>query len=230
MKEFRITEDGSHTLYLPELNETYHSSHGAVSESLHVFINAGLKAKFQNNDSLNILEVGFGTGLNAALTFFVAEKNNVKINYFSLEPNPLSFDEVEKLNYNSIYGGDEMKNLILKLHSAENGVKTSISDNFLFCNNKEKIQEISLESDFYDLVYYDAFSPSTQPEMWTMPVFEKIYSAMRKNALLVTYVAKGEVRRTLKSCGFTVEKLPGFAGKREMTRAVKYPVFCTFSG
>jgi len=216
-----VTEDGSNTLFLPELNEHYHSIHGAVAESMHVFIEAGLKPKMEKLNRINVLEVGLGTGLNAALTLLEAEEQHVYLNYFALEPNPLSAEDVLKLNYSDIRGGDRMKEAIPAIHSSSRENEVYLGDYFLFHYHEKRVQEIEFENNFFDVVFFDAFSPGVQPEMWTMDVFQKIVEAMKPGGILVTYVAKGEVRRTLKSCGFSIEKLPGFAGKREMTRAVK---------
>ncbi|HBG70166.1 MAG: hypothetical protein A2W93_10540 [Bacteroidetes bacterium GWF2_43_63] len=220
-KTLIVTEDGSHTLFLPEINEHYHSIHGAVAESKHVFIEAGLKPKINNITSINILEVGLGTGLNAALTLLEAENNKKIVRYFAAEPNPISADNIAKLNYADIAGGDRMKEALRAIHEADRERKVLIGDYFVFHYHENKIQQIEFENNFFDVVYFDAFSPGVQPEMWTADVFEKIFAAMKPGGILVTYVAKGEVRRTMKACGFAIEKLPGFAGKREMTRAVK---------
>lgn len=220
-KQLIITENGSHTLFLPELNEHYHSIHGAVAESMHVFIDAGLRPKMKDCAKLNILEVGLGTGLNAALALLEAESKNILLNYYALEPNPLCAEDVLKLNYSEITGGERMKEIIPAIHAANRENEVHISEFFHFSYFEKRIQDVEFENSFFDLVFFDAFSPGVQPEMWTTDVFQKISDAMKTGGVLVTYVAKGEVRRTLKSCGFSIEKLPGFAGKREMTRARK---------
>ena len=216
-----VTEDGSHTLFFPELNEHYHSVHGAVAESMHVFIEAGLKPKLINSQPLNILEVGLGTGLNAALTLVEAEKSKTIMSYFAVEPNPLQAEDILQLNYSDVSGSNRMKEVIPAIHAASRENEVHISPLFVFNYFEKRIQDVEFENDSFDVVYFDAFSPGVQPEMWTIEVFQKIFSSMKPGGILVTYVAKGEVRRTMKACGFTIEKLPGFAGKREMTRAMK---------
>lgn len=220
-KKLIITEDGSHTLFIPELNEHYHSIHGAVAESLHVFIEAGLKPKIIENKKLNVLEVGLGTGLNAALALVAAEENQIQLNYFAVEPNPISAEDIMQLNYHEVVDNPRMKDSISAIHAASRDNEVHISPYFVFNYFEKRIQNIEFENDFFDLIFFDAFSPGVQPEMWTMDVFQKIAAAMKPGAVLVTYVAKGEVRRTMKACGLSIEKLPGFGGKREMTRATK---------
>ncbi|HPB02896.1 MAG TPA: tRNA (5-methylaminomethyl-2-thiouridine)(34)-methyltransferase MnmD, partial [Bacteroidales bacterium] len=220
-KKLIITEDGSHTLFIPELNEHYHSIHGAVAESRHVFIEAGLKPKIIENKKLNVLEVGLGTGLNAALALVAAEENQIQLNYFAVEPFPISAEDMMQLNYSKVSESTRMNEVIPAIHAASRDNAVHISPYFVFNYFEKRIQNIEFENDFFDVVFFDAFSPGVQPEMWTMDVFQKIAAAMKPGAVLVTYVAKGEVRRTMKACGLSIEKLPGFGGKREMTRATK---------
>jgi len=215
------TEDGSNTFYFPELNEHYHSVHGAVAESMHVFIEAGIRPKFRNHQPLNVLEVGLGTGLNAALTLLEAESNKTIVSYFAIEPNPLLPEDILQLNYSEASGSKRMKEVIPAIHAASRDNEVHISQYFIFNYFEKRIQDVEFENDFFDVVYFDAFSPGVQPEMWTADVFQKIFNSMKPEGILVTYVAKGEARRTMKACGFKIEKLPGFAGKREMTRAIK---------
>ncbi|MGD9493769.1 MAG: tRNA (5-methylaminomethyl-2-thiouridine)(34)-methyltransferase MnmD [Bacteroidales bacterium] len=220
-KKLIITEDGSHTLFIPELNEHYHSIHGAVAESRHVFIEAGLKPKMIENKKLNVLEVGLGTGLNAALALVAAEENQIQLNYFAVEPYPISTEDMMQLNYSKVSESTRMNEVIPAIHAASRDNEVHIGPYFIFHYFEKRIQDIAFENDFFDLIFFDAFSPGVQPEMWTMDVFQKIAAAMKPGAVLVTYVAKGEVRRTMKACGLSIEKLPGFGGKREMTRATK---------
>jgi tRNA U34 5-methylaminomethyl-2-thiouridine-forming methyltransferase MnmC len=216
-----ITEDGSHTLFVADLNEHYHSIHGAVTESMHVFIEAGLKPLLEKKKNINVLEIGIGTGLNAALVLLEAENNDAIINYVGAEPYPLSLSLVSQLNYFSIYGGVQMHKAVMNIHSCNRNLPVEIGNHFIMNYLEAPIQNIDLKDSYFDLVFFDAFSPTTQPELWTAEIFAKIFKAMKPNGVLVTYVAKGEVRRTMKACGFTIEKLTGFAGKREMTRANK---------
>ncbi len=212
------TGDGSHTIYVPELDEHYHSIHGAIQESTHIFIKNGFDVC--TADPLNIFEVGFGTGLNALLTALRSITGNKKVNYTSVEKYPLDKKIITSLNYND-YTGENAGNILHLIHSAPWNIKVNICKNF----NLMKI-----ETDFtvhplsgrYDLIYFDAFGPDKQPEMWTMEIFDRIAAVTNKKGILVTYSAKGEVKRNLKACGFDVTLLPGPPGKRQMISAVKF--------
>jgi tRNA U34 5-methylaminomethyl-2-thiouridine-forming methyltransferase MnmC len=214
-----ISADGSHTLFVPGLNEHYHSVHGAVQESVHVFINAGLKAC--EPQQINILEIGFGTGLNALLTFLETESNGKTVNYFSYEPFPLAPEVWKKLNYPEIFKHAQAAEAFEEMHTAAWGRGEAVAGNFVLCKNLEKIEDAELKSNHFHLVYFDAFAPAVQPELWTNAVFNKIFEACTKDAILVTYSATGQVRRNLESTGFEVERIPGPPGKREMLRAKK---------
>jgi tRNA U34 5-methylaminomethyl-2-thiouridine-forming methyltransferase MnmC len=214
---FKITEDGSHTLYVKDLDETYHSRHGAIQEAMHVFIGAGLNDVKQI--SLNVLEIGFGTGLNTFLT--LKEAGDKIINYTSLEAYPLQEDIVSQLNYTT-----ELKlssngiELFKKCHQVEWGSYQEITPTFNL--NKVKVELANYKAaEQFDLIYFDAFGPNVQPDMWEKSIFENMYSLLSEKGILVTYCAKGSVKRTLKEVGFDVESLPGPPGKREMTRAKK---------
>jgi len=213
------TADSSHTLFNEELNETYHSKHGAIAESLHVFIKAGLQFVLDKNitNEIHILEIGFGTGLNALLTFKETEKSKRKIIYDSLEAFPLSKDISEKLNYGELL---EQQLIFNKLHFCNWDSPEVISDNFVLNKISTSVQ-CFVQYKQYNLIYFDAFAPSKQPEMWTQEIFDKMFSILKPSGTLVTYCAKGEVKRNLKASGFTIESLPGPKGKREMTRATK---------
>lgn len=215
-----ITEDGSHTLFVPELNEHYHSTHGAIQESMHVFIDAGLREC--KKSEINLLEIGFGTGLNAFLTLLEAEKTSKKIDYTTLELFPLPFSEVEKLNYAQLTAPLQ-KEMFEKIHSAEWEQWQQITLNFLLLKLKLDFSnpQNCHPSRKFDVIYFDAFAPEKQPEMWTDPIFNALYSVSNPDAILTTYCAKGSVRRMLQTAGFTVERLPGPPGKREMLRARK---------
>jgi tRNA U34 5-methylaminomethyl-2-thiouridine-forming methyltransferase MnmC len=217
--EFIITEDGSHTLLLPELKEHYHSVHGAIAESQHIFINAGIHFALQKNTSLNILEIGFGTGLNALLAYVDSVKNNFRCNYTSVEAHPLPENIFSRLNYAELLGVPDEK--FLSLHQCKWNEVLRISDHFNFLKMLISALEMILPQDYYDLVFFDAFAPDIQPELWSSQVFSNINASMKKNAILTTYSTKGDVKRTLKSTGFTIEKLPGPKGKREILRACK---------
>lgn len=217
MIQLSDTADGSHTIYVPELDEHYHSIHGAVQESTFIFINNGFVVC--NANPVSILEIGFGTGLNALLTAIKAKSGNRQVNYTSIEKNPLGIEISNSLNHYK-YAGENGMEIFHLIHSAPWNTSVNICNNF----NLKKI-----EADFtkylltgnYDLIYFDAFGPDKQPEMWTPELFAGIAAVTNKNGILVTYSAKGEVKRRLRVCGFDVTLLPGPPGKRQMIRAVK---------
>lgn len=217
--EIRSTLDGSHTLYLEELDEHYHSTYGAIQESRHVFIQSGLEQC--ESDSLNVLEIGFGTGLNCYLTLLSGLKTGRKIHYYTLEKFPLEKQIWEKLNFEDLAETAGSK-MFTSLHEATWGDDIEIHPNFLLHKIKADILQFQTGSlPMVDLIYYDAFSPDKQSELWDRPIFEELYNRMNENGILVTYCAKGIVRRTLQSVGFIVERIPGPPGKREMIRARK---------
>jgi tRNA U34 5-methylaminomethyl-2-thiouridine-forming methyltransferase MnmC len=211
------TQDGSHTIYVPELDEHYHSVHGAVQESTHIFINNGFMAC--KADPLRILEVGFGTGLNALLTAIVSKSGNREVFYTSVEKYPLNDEMTGSLNHYE-FAGENGKEIFRLIHSAPWNKSIKICRNFFLEKTEADFTNFALNGKF-DLIYFDAFGPDKQPEMWTMEIFSKIALATCTNGVLVTYSAKGEVKRSLKSCGFEVTLLPGPPGKRQMIRAFK---------
>lgn len=211
------SSDGSHTLYNSELKETYHSTHGALQESQHVYIEKGLKL-FPVNAAVNILEVGFGTGLNCLLTLAARESRNIF--YETLEPYPLSKELVRQLNYVDIPLLKTYQEQFVQMHEDPFGEIISLNTDFQFRKLNSQIQDITT-TDWADLVYFDAFAPSKQPEMWEISVFRKLYNAMKKGGVLVTYCASGQFKRNIKEAGFDIEMLPGPPGKKEMTRAFK---------
>lgn len=218
-REIRTTSDGSSTIFVAELDEHYHSIHGAIQESKHVFIEAGLKYFIDQYqpEKIKIYEVGFGTGLNALLTANFIHDTNVKIEYFASEAYPLNLQEIESLNYTDEMEQNE-KQLFLNLHKASWNEKVKISDQFTLCKQQEFLENRAALNSI-DIVYFDAFAPSAQPELWTESIFKRINNEMSERGILVTYCAKGVVKRTLKSSGFKIEAIPGPPGKREMTRA-----------
>lgn len=221
MGELIKTEDGTATLFIPALQETYHSRHGALTESRHVFIAEGLQQAFRRFGlMLNVLEVGFGTGLNALLTCQEAAKQGLKIWYTSLETAPISPDLIDALDYARATGHPEDDAVFRRMHDIPFNVAGDVTDNFVLEKRLCDVREFADTHHRYHLVYFDAFSPQVQPELWTAEVFSRIHSYMHPNGILVTYSAKGEVQRTMKQCGFEVEKVPGPPGKREMIRAV----------
>jgi tRNA U34 5-methylaminomethyl-2-thiouridine-forming methyltransferase MnmC len=217
MNELIITSDGSHTIFVPEIDEHYHSVHGAVQESTFIFIKNGFN--FCEADPLSILEIGFGTGLNALLTAVKSMAGTREVNYTSIEKYPIDNKMISSLNHHE-FAGENGKEIFHLIHSSPWNTDVKICKNF----NLKKI-----ETDFtkeqlsgrYDLIYFDAFGPDKQPEMWTREMFSGISSVSNKNGILITYSAKGEVKRILKACGFDVTLIPGPPGKRQMIRAVK---------
>jgi tRNA U34 5-methylaminomethyl-2-thiouridine-forming methyltransferase MnmC len=211
------TKDGSHTLFVPELNENYHSVNGAVQESLHVFIDAGFQQILRK--PLYIFEVGFGTGLNALLTYFHARKSKRMLVYHAIEKYPLNKEQILALNYPDFTGKD-MKDVLMRFHECPWEKEIEISPFFILKKIKADLVNYAFSSQ-YDLVYFDAFAPDVQPGMWQEGIFRKLFHAMTPGSILTTYSAKGNVRRTMEEVGFKVEKLPGPPGKREMLRAAR---------
>jgi len=218
-KEFVITEDGSHTIYLPEMDEHYHSTHGAIQESLHIYINQGLLQVAKQE--ISILEIGFGTGLNAYLTYAYSENKKLKINYFSIEKFPLGETDYLKLNYpKNIF--PEYSAVFEKIHRSGWNKIVEISPEF----SLQKVHADLLSFEFnqlpqFDLVYYDAFAPGKQPEMWTDKIIQKVSASVKKDGILVTYCAKGSVRRAFSAAGFQMDRIPGPTGKKEILRGKK---------
>jgi len=217
-----LTADGSSSVFSEEVNQHYHSHFGALQESMHIFIEAGLCSDTLSDlKSISILEIGFGTGLNALLTYFKSEELQKKIYYETLELYPLSQQETEQLNYPAILPYSTAKEVFTLLHNALWNKKIFISENFTLQKRLISATAATYPPDTFDLVYFDAFSPEAQPELWTKKVFEPIFNSMKKNAILLTYCTKGSVKNTLKELGFQIEKLPGPTGKREILRARK---------
>lgn len=215
------THDGSHTLLNTALNETYHSVHGALQESKHVFIQHGLDFISKDKLAIHILEVGFGTGLNALLTMQRANAENLLVYYTTLEAFPVEEDIWTKLNY---VDSAEAKEQFEKLHRAKWNEAENVSSNFVLRKLHTTLQQVELESSHYDLIYFDAFAPSKQPEMWEIRMLKKVVNAIKPVGVFVTYCAKGQLKRDLQSLHMEVESLPGPPGKREMVRAKKSKV------
>lgn len=215
---FFVTADGSHTIISDQFGEKYHSRHGAIQESQHVFIDAGFHAV--QKDSIKILELGFGTGLNALLTLKATTENSATVKYISIEAYPISLAQAKLLNYPKLVTINNGDQLFFQLHSCTWEQVVNISPSFHFSKFHARIQDIEF-NDKFDLIYFDAFAPATQPELWEPIILTKMYNLLEPGGILVTYCAKGVFKRTLKSVGFKVEALPGPPGKREMTRATK---------
>lgn len=213
-KQLITTADGSHSLFVPELNENYHSKHGAIAEAMHVFIKNGLQS--HPKQKLNILEIGFGTALNSLLT--LESVRSKKVHYTTLEPFPIEREIYGKLNFHDFVKSDQ--STFHRLHECDWEKDISLKEFFTLCKKKIKLKEFTTKKKF-DIIYFDAFAPEKQIEMWEKSVFEQCYNLLNKNGFLVSYCAKGVVKRTIKSVGFEIENLKGPPGKREMIRANK---------
>lgn len=224
MLKLLVTADGSHTIKDEGLNETYHSVHGAIQESNHVYIKNGLHYLIENRhqSSIRILEVGFGTGLNALLTALDTNSGGVDKSYDAIENLPLPEKLSDQLNYPEYLGGQETKVLLKSLHAAPWGIPIAITPRFTLNKICEDIQQHDLKEACYDLVYYDAFAPSKQPDIWHLSVLSTVIRAISDKGILVTYCARGQFKRDLQSLAMTVESLPGPAGKWEMVRATRH--------
>ena len=211
-----ITNDGSHSIFNPEVNETYHSKHGAIVEAEYVFIKNGLLA--ENKKQFSILEVGFGTGLNALLTAQKAQQKKIAINYHGIELYPVPKESYIQLNFTELIG--EEKSKLLNLHECNWEEEHVINKFFKLTKNEIALENYTSKTKF-DIIYFDAFSPEKQPELWTAEVFQNMYDLLKEDGFLVTYCAKGVVKRTMKAVGFEIVVLDGPPGKRQMTRANK---------
>lgn len=222
-REIITTADGSSTIFLPEWEEHYHSRHGAVQEAYHVFIKNGLEYYLEsgnNHKSVSILETGFGTGLNALITLLEGRKKGLSIEYTGIEAYPVSPEEVGKLNYTTLFKEESADLLFNQLHSVDWEMKEKLTPSFHLLKKERFFNEID-EENVIDIVFFDAFGPRVQPDLWTEEMFARMYKALRGGGVLVTYSAKGSVRRAMQAVGFDVQRLPGPPGKREMLRAVK---------
>ncbi|QIH38148.1 tRNA (5-methylaminomethyl-2-thiouridine)(34)-methyltransferase MnmD [Flavobacterium sp. Sr18] len=217
-REIIQTLDGSTTIHIAEWDECYHSKHGAIQEAQHVFIKNGLSLFPDRN--VSILEIGFGTGLNAFITFLESKKRNQSIDYVGVEAYPITAEEIVAMNYVEELNAVEQSSIFDIMHQSNWGEKSILDDDFTLTKRKQFFEEINDENKF-DLIYFDAFGYRVQPELWSTAIFEKMYNALKPNGVLVTYAARGVVKRSMIEVGFTVEKLAGPPGKREMFRATK---------
>ncbi|MFV8340926.1 tRNA (5-methylaminomethyl-2-thiouridine)(34)-methyltransferase MnmD [Flavobacterium sp. XS2P39] len=217
-REIIQTLDGSTTIHLQEWDECYHSKHGAIQEAQHVFIKNGLSL-FENSQ-VSILEIGFGTGLNAFITFLEARKMNQSIDYVGVEAYPISSEEVLLMNYVEELNAGSEDAVFKKMHESNWGEQLVLSNEFALTKRKQFFEEID-DLEKFDLIYFDAFGYRVQPELWSTKIFEKMYNSLKPKGVLVTYAARGVVKRSMIEVGFTVEKLEGPPGKREMFRARK---------
>jgi len=219
-RELIRTKDNSYTLFVPELDEHYHSIHGALAEAEHIFINAGLKP-IEDRLAISVLEIGFGSGLNACLTALYADKQGLNIFYQGLEKYPLTTEEWQALNYSDIIKDADSKEIMADMHAADWSIKTTLRAHFQLLKSAIDFRDFKAEENTFDLIYFDAFAPSAQADLWSLAIFQEMYKALKPGGRLVTYCVKGSVRRTMQEAGFTVEKIPGPPGKREMARALK---------
>lgn len=219
IREIVITADGSHSIHLPEWDESYHSKHGAVQEAQHVFIKNGLDC-FLNKEKLSILEIGFGTGLNAYITLLESIKRNISVKYCGIEAYPLTLSEVLSLNYSEVLDENHYKDLYEEMHKKEWGKSFPLNETFELIKQQMFFQDID-DKEQFDLIYFDAFGYRVQPELWSTEIFKKMYDALLPKGILVTYAARTVIKKALIEVGFSVEILPGPPGKREMTRAKK---------
>ncbi|WP_281542668.1 tRNA (5-methylaminomethyl-2-thiouridine)(34)-methyltransferase MnmD [Maribacter aestuarii] len=217
-REIITTADGSKTIQIKDWEEQYHSKHGAVQEAYHVFIKNGLEL-FQDTE-LDILEIGFGTGLNALITLKESGRLKLNIGYTGVEAYPISRTERQQLDYITSLKAESLGHMFDLMHDATWEKEVIISDNFRLKKEKKDFKKIA-SSRMFDLIYFDAFGARVQPELWTVAMFKKMYEALRTKGYLVTYAAKGSVRRAMQEVGFEVERLPGPPGKREMLRGHK---------
>ena len=215
--QLKITQDGSHTMYVPEIDECYHSTHGAVQESEHIFIKDGFRTCME--DTIHVLEIGFGTGLNAFLTLLEAQHQNKHVYYTAIELYPVETEKAVLLNYPELTES-EKRTEFERIHTSVWNEWQAITPFFQLKKLNDDFTRINL-TEKYDVIYFDAFSPEKQPEMWAEYLFKKLYLCAEKKAILTTYCCKGTVKRALKAAGFSIEKLPGPAGKREILRAIK---------
>jgi len=214
-----VTQDGSHSIQSAQYGVSYHSKYGAVQESQHVFLSAGLHPKMLEQAEVQVLETGLGTGLNALLTRLEADRRQLPVYYTALEAYPITTEQARSLNYpEQLQLADA--SAFLRLHELPWETPHRLSDYFTFTKQQIQFENMAFDQAF-DLVYFDAFAPTAQPELWEMVVLERVYKAMAPGALFVTYCAKGAVKRALKNLGLEVESLKGPPGKREMTRARK---------
>ena len=217
-----LTSDGSSSIFSEEVNQYYHSHFGALQESMYIFINKGLCSELLAHlEQISILEIGFGTGLNALLTYSKTKELGKKIYYETLELYPLTPQETEQLNYPDILPYANVKEIFTTIHNTAWNEEDIISEYFTLHKRQISAIHANYTSHKFDLVYFDAFSPEVQPELWTKEVFEPVYNSMKKGGILLTYCTKGSVKNTLRAIGFEIEKLPGPIGKREILRAKK---------
>ncbi len=217
-REIIITSDGSTSIHLPEWEESYHSRHGAIQEAQHVFINNGLS--LCKGQSVSVLEIGFGTGLNAFITFLESKKNKQKIDFVGVEGFPISPEEVLQMNYVDQLKANQFESEFKIMHTSDWEENVTISDTFRLIKRKQLFNDIN-DKDQFDIIYFDAFGYRVQPELWSVEIFTKMFNALKEGGILVTYACRGPIKNAMKEAGFKIEKLAGPPGKREMLRGWK---------
>ena len=216
------TKDNSKTLLIPEMEETYHSTNGALTEANHIFINQGISLHKDVNETVNIFEMGLGTGLNAILTYRFSKQHNINTNYFSIEKYPVSTEELNILDYASLLNfNKEEHDVFNEIHSCNQNIEKELSNNFNFSKTYSDLKDLNLKDNSINTIYFDAFAPRHQPDLWDEKILKKMFNSLKPNGFLITYCAQGKFKRTLKSLGFSVKALPGPPGKREITKAIK---------
>lgn len=213
------TNDGSVTIHIEDWNESYHSKHGAIQEAYHVFIKNGLD-NFHGNETISILEIGFGTGLNAFISFLEHKKRNLKIDYVGVEAYPVALDEVKELNYVDELKANLYESIFALMHQSAWENEIALAADFKLFKRKQFFQDIN-DKERYNLIYFDAFGFRVQPELWDEHIFKKMYDALLPKGILVTYACRTNIKNAMLNVGFQIEKLPGAPGKREMLRAMK---------
>ena len=215
------TSDGSHSIHNDKINETYHSIHGSIAESNHVYINSGFKYILDRGKEkdISVLEIGFGSGLNFLLLKKYIEKKRLSIYYHTIEPFPLPEDIYKKLNYVKLLG-DDLRDVYHTIHNLDEK-EIKIGNDITFRKSIKTLEEVSLENNYYDTIFFDAFAPSKQPEIWSFQNLSKVYNSMKKDAVLVTYCSSSKFKKTLNDVGYKVDVLRGPVGKKEMVRASK---------
>lgn len=217
-REIIITSDGSTSIHLPEWEESYHSKHGAIQEAQHVFIKNGLS--LCKGQSVSVLEIGFGTGLNAFITFIESQKSNQNIEYVGVEGFPVSAEEVVQMNYVNQLNASQFESEFKMMHTSDWEKNVTISEHFRLTKRKQLFNEINDKNQF-DIIYFDAFGYRVQPELWSVEIFAKMFEALKEGGILVTYACRGPIKNAMKEAGFQIEKLAGPPGKREMLRGWK---------
>ena len=217
-REIIITSDGSTSIHLPEWEESYHSKHGAIQEAQHVFIKNGLS--LCKGQSVSVLEIGFGTGLNAFITFLESQKNKQKIDYVGVEGFPVPPEEVLQMNYVNQLNANQFESEFKMMHTSDWDENVTISDTFRLTKRKQLFNDINDKNQF-DIIYFDAFGYRVQPELWSVEIFTRMFDALKEGGILVTYACRGPIKNAMKEAGFKIEKLEGPPGKREMLRGWK---------